>query len=107
MAKKNNVQIEEPAQVPEPEDGYITTLWAGCQQYQCRKCAFDTLNLDVMTEHLLFHPAVTEVKLEEPAASGTHVPEVSDSGSTPLRLTPSSPDDAGIYEIDLKEDQHG
>lgn len=91
MAKKNNVQIEEPAQAPGPEDGYVTTLWAGCKQYQCKKCAFDTLDLDVMLEHLLFHPAVTEMKLEEPA-----------------RPTPNSASNPGeekqdIYEIDLSE----
>lgn len=112
MAKKRSQQSAvsnqpslEPGQgdpaptQPAVEDiGYTVGLWAWKDQYRCKQCEFDTLNLDAMLEHLVNVHAVFLLEEPEPASS------------TPLSTAaPFSANDIeradGIFEIDLKEDQ--
>ncbi|MCL4528669.1 MAG: hypothetical protein M1282_04575 [Chloroflexi bacterium] len=106
MAKKdrqsalNDLRLAGPTQ----EAGYTIEVWAGFDQYHCKKCGFDTLDLGVMIEHLLYHPAGAEVKLEEPAIQPPSAAPLSPKLGTAPNLGEEKQD---IYEIDLKEDQHG
>ena len=105
MAKKNMDATPPPAppQIQEPnlergddEPGYTVGLWAGHQQYVCKQCAFDALELGVMEEHLML--AHGSFRFQEPVA----IPP------SPLAPLPQGEGDEmadGIYEIDLKEDQ--
>lgn len=93
MATKDKQDKAEEAKIP--ERGYTTGAWAGKMQYACRACAFDSLDLDVILEHLVRVHAIFD--LQEPA---------------PLEATPAAPSEEegeqkadGIFEIDLKEDQ--
>lgn len=110
MAKKKGQQLAvsnqpslEPGQgLPAPtqpavEDiGYTVGLWAWKDQYRCKQCEFDTLNLDAMLEHLVNVHAV--FLLEEPEPDLTPNPSPEGQGSDVEKAD-------GIFEIDLKEDQ--
>jgi hypothetical protein len=56
VRKKQSVvsgQTSPPSPSPKGEGGqaeigYTIGQWAGHEQYRCKKCAFDTLDLDVM-----------------------------------------------------------
>lgn len=50
MAKKKKPEtiIEKPS-----EELYSVGTWAGMPQYRCCRCAFDTLNLQEMLNHLV------------------------------------------------------
>ena len=73
------------------EMGYTLGQWAGLPHYACKQCPFDTLDLDVMLEHLV----------------QTHSPVV--ALTEPLRdleiENPAGPDEIaqGIFEVTLEE----
>lgn len=79
--------------------GYTIGQWAGHEQFRCRECEYDTLDLDVMLEHLLMVHSV--VALKEPEPFPPSPPASLPQGEGSERVD-------GIFEIDLKEDQdHG
>jgi len=39
---------------PAENEHYTTGTWAGHEQFRCKHCEFDTLELDVMVEHLFW-----------------------------------------------------
>lgn len=86
-----------PTQPAAEDIGYTVGLWAWKDQYRCKQCDFDTLNLDVMLDHLVQAHAVFQFAEPMPAstsATTTPAPSASDAERAD-----------GIFEIDLKEDQ--
>jgi len=80
----------------EAEIGYTIGQWAGKEQYLCRECAFDTLELDVMLEHLLrVHSVIASTPIPPPFPHQ----EITDGEREPTEKAD------GLFEIDLKEDQ--
>ena len=74
----------------EEKRGYSTGEWSGLPQYACLGCAFDTLNLDDMLEHLVLqHSPVSQ--LQEPQ---TNQPA-------------EAKDEQDFYEISLEEVDDG
>src|SRR5574341_2047842 len=78
MAKKKAVS-SEPLSVKQPttpptqevttkgdELPYTIGSWAGKPQYQCKHCEFDSLNFDVMLEHLIVVHVVVPIKEPTP-----------------------------------------
>jgi hypothetical protein len=103
VRKKQSVvsgQTSPPSPSPKGEGGqaeigYTIGQWAGHEQYRCKKCAFDTLELDVMLDHLLrVHSVIASAPLPFPT-----------SPPAPLQDGEGSERADGIFEIDLKEDQ--
>lgn len=72
--------------------GYRVAQWAGMPKYDCKQCAFDSLDLDAMLEHLIERHSVIAITepVEQPEAPGEKLAE---------------PDEVahGIYEISLEE----
>lgn len=107
MAKRK--VAEEKTAVLEQDVGYEIGKWAGCVQYACRRCAYDTLDLEQMVAHLTdFHsisgqkPVGTPVA-EIPTAGGLEAGELlaADDAATLVA------EDAAIFEIDLEEVEDG
>lgn len=48
------VENADPIVEPSIEVHYATSRWAGHEQYLCKYCAFDSLELGVMIEHLFW-----------------------------------------------------
>lgn len=81
------------------EIGYTVGQWAWRNQYICKQCQFDSLDLDVMLQHLLLVHSIVALKEPEPALSSPQ-PSPEGRGSEIEKAD-------GIFEIDLKEDQDG
>lgn len=88
MAKRKTATKKEPAAQPEQEESsdFNRSKWAGHVQFQCKHCAFDTLDPSVMIEHLFWvHSILLEQTLpaaEEPAAeqgANTELKEIQDA----------------------------
>ena len=88
-----------PTQPAVEDIGYTVGLWAWKDQYRCKQCEFDTLNLDAMLEHLVNVHAVFLLEEPEPAPPPTP-PHLSTNGEGSDKERAD-----GIFEIDLKEDQ--
>lgn len=106
MAKKKVEQDSTLTPSPSPsgrgeqaELGYTVGLWAWKEQYRCKQCDFDTLDLGVMEEHLMM--AHENFKFQEPATPASTPPL---NTTAPLSANDNERAD-GIFEIDLKEDQ--
>lgn len=108
MVKKKDESISPPvssADTPpfsentkiggEESKGYTIGQWAGKEQYRCKQCEFDTLDMDVMLDHLIrMHSAPVSNPSDQPA------------------VFPTSTDRSGeaaqdIYDVDLKEVHDG
>lgn len=64
-------QISEGVEVAEaPDPGFDIGTWGGLPKYACRKCTFDTLNLESMLEHLISHAGPSPSTPEVLPASG-------------------------------------
>lgn len=56
MAKKKTATKEAQAAQPEQPESpdFNRSTWAGHVQFQCKHCAYDTLDASVMIEHLFW-----------------------------------------------------
>jgi hypothetical protein len=93
-SRQTDVSPEQP--VEQPEIGYKVGQWAGHTQYKCKECAFDTLELDVMLDHLL--KAHSVIALDKPQTFPPSPQSTEPGGDDRERAD-------GVFEIDLKEDQ--
>jgi len=106
MVKKKEevVEVPEVSDVPKVEASrtpYEVSEWAGLPQYRCRLCPFDTLDEDVMFDHIArlhFTKQVPTVNSSIPSATAE------DTASAQGEAVEKAD---GIFEVDLKEDQNG
>lgn len=98
--QQSGISDQQPATPSEESKiGYTVGQWAGHPQFRCKECAFDTLDLDVMLEHLLrVHSVIALNESAPPSEPSPPTPLPEGEGSEVERAD-------GIFEIDLKEDQ--
>jgi len=123
MAKR---KVAKEEKVVEPDVEYEIGKWAGYAQYTCRKCAYDTLDLEQMLAHMTtVHPPVPACPGGQARAAlvqaisgqkptGTPVAEIPTPGGQKAGKLSAADDaaqlvaeDAATYEVELKEVENG
>jgi hypothetical protein len=85
MAKKKIGTKEAQAVKAEQEESpeFTRSAWAGHEQFQCKHCAFDTLEANVMIEHLFWVHSI----LLEPTLHAAEEPAVEQEANIELKET--------------------